>query len=351
MLSLTIAGVPVLMSKFFKQEDADAMLDAIGNAERVVFIDTAATSPLYNLITVLCHRDVRVIIRDHHDVLFPNNEREEQVKSAAQAIRNLLGDAAIISDRANHPACSTLIEMGEFKGKGTVIVADPDPDGLTATMKAVGNIYPELDADAAILDGARSEQTAENLSPLALLLCKGLSTLPLYNPQRPQISELAKSMLFNEFSSAVAGSPQAHQALENRVNAYEAAVAVAEAERLAELAEVLVPGLVMVDTVGAERYDLTTLTNKLVALEAKVTVIRKDNGPIANPSLGFGGVQISLAVVKSSQDKINLMGLKPDGVESSPTSGIISNIPVLLHCSEAMWTETVRPGLEQLLAD
>ncbi|MFH2105000.1 MAG: hypothetical protein ABII72_02065 [Parcubacteria group bacterium] len=344
MLTLNVAGTKIFMSKFFSAKDADAMMEAIGEEapRRVVFIDTPATSFLRDLIQRLRELDVEVVVRDHHDVPTPRSERDEQIKAAAQAIREILGDAATISSRETHPACSTLVEAGEFCGERTVIVADPDPDGLTATMKALDVIYDQLDADAAVLDGARTQQTAEHLSELAVLLVKGMATLPPFNPKFPQTSEDAMSKLFDEFARAAGGGKEAKAALETRVEAYEAAVK--EAERLAGTVTLLIPGVVMVDTVGNKPYDLTTLARLIETEGVKVTVVRKNNGPIKP-------IQFSLAVVKSAQETVNLMSLKPDGVESSPASGIISNIPVLLHCSEAMWTETIRPGLEQMLTE
>jgi len=347
MFKIEINAVPVLFSKFFGAGDKDSVLAVIPeNTKRAVFIDTPSTQHLVDTIGELISRGVEVVVRDHHDMPSPRNPREQEIADAANRVRELVGDNAIISNRAQNPACSSLIEVGEFSGEGTVIVADPDPDGLTAAMKALGSAYDGLDADAAVLDGARSEQTADRLTSIALLLTKGMATLPPFNAERPQVSEEAKGKLFAEFVSAASGDATALESLGRKVEAYEAGVCVAEA--LAAEATQPVAGVVMVDAVGKPRYDLATLAAKMEALPGCcVTVVRKDNGPIAGK---HGGVQISMAVVKVHQADINLQELLLPGFVSSPESGIISNTTFLLHVSESVWNETVLPALTTKLS-
>lgn len=337
----TVNGI--IFSKFFSTSDTTSVLGAIPEGtKRVVFIDTPATKFLVELVEALLGRFIKVIVRDHHDVPSPRNPREQEIATAANRVRELVGSNAIISDRTTNPACSSLVEVGEFVGEGTVIVSDPDPDGLTAAMKATGIYYPELDIDAAVLDGPRSEQTADKLSPLALLLVKGMATLPPFNPERPQVSEEAKGKLFAEFVAAASGDAAALESLNRKVEAYEEGVR--EAEAIAITATHPVSGVSMVDTVGKPRFDLATLAAKMEAQPGtKVTVVRKDNGPIAAK---HGGVQYSLAVVKASQAEINLQGLLPAGFTSSPETGIISNTTFLLHVNEDVWQKEVLPGLE-----
>ena len=339
---MTIAATPVLFSKFFAAGDREAVLAAIPQGrQRVVFIDTPATAELAPTIEALIAKGVEVHVRDHHDCPNPANPREQQIADAAMRIRELCGANAVISNRKANPACSGLIEVGQFSGEGTVIVADPDPDGLTAAMKAVGLVYDGLDADAAVLDGARSEQTTERLTPIALLLVKGMATLPPFNAERPQIAEEAKEKLFAEFAAAAGGDTAALESLDRKVEAYEAGVRVAEA--LAAEATQPVSGVVLVDTVGKPRFDLATMASRMEALAGcRVTVVRKDNGPIAAKC---GGVQYSLAVAKAHQAEVNLQGFLTPGFISSPESGIISNTTFLLHVSEKVWEEVVLPAL------
>ncbi|MBU1131867.1 hypothetical protein KKC32_01255 [Patescibacteria group bacterium] len=342
-----VKTVPCLFSKFFNAADSESVLAAVPEGtQRVVFLDTPATAHLVETVETLISRGIEVVVRDHHDCPNPRNPRELEIAAAASRIRELCGCNARISDRGSHPACSELIEVGEFAAEDTVLVADPDPDGLTAAMKASGLVYDGLDADAKILDGARSEQTAERLTPLALLLVKGLSTLPPYNAALPQISEDAKSKLFSDFAAAAGGDQEALESLNRKVEAFEAGVRVAEA--IAAEAREVAPGVVMVDAVGKPRHDLTTLTRRLESRQGcRVTVIRKDNGPIAGK---HRGVQISLAVVKANQADINLQELLPPGFESSPEAGIISNTTYLLHLSETVWEGMVLPALNKRLS-
>lgn len=342
MFQFSIAHTPVIFAKFFKPSDAENVLGAIHLhvAQKVVFIDTPATPALLGLIKTLRECGHAVVVRDHHDVVNPRNPRENEIADAAKQLRELLGANALISNRAAHPACSTLVQPGEFSGgEWAVIVADPDPDGLTAAMKALGVVYDRLDSDAVILDGARSEQTAENLSPLAMLLVKGLATLPPYDAARPQFSEDAKSKLFGEFAAAAGGDKKALAGLEAKVTAYEAAVQAAE--EVAAEAKEIVPGVVVADIVG-RKVDLSTLTARLESRPGCViTVIRKDNGPIAG---ALKVKQYSLAVIKSKQAEINLQDFLPQGYTSSPEAGIISNTTFLLHLSEGNWFDLVLPA-------
>jgi hypothetical protein len=341
MFSIQINSTPVNFTKFFGVGDKDSVLAAIPEGtKRVVFIDTPSTAHLVGTIESLISRGIEVVVRDHHDVPSPRNPREQEIHDAASKTRELVGSNATISDRATHPACSGLIEIGEFNGEGTVLVADPDPDGLTAAMKAVGIVYDGLDADAAVLDGARSEQTAERLTPIALLLVKGMATLPPFNADRPQIAEEAKGKLFAEFAAAAGGDAAALESLGRKVEAYEEGVRAAEA--IAALTFSPVAGVVVADAVGKPRHDLATLAAKMEAQQGcRVTVVRKDNGPIAAKH----GVQYSLAVVKAHQADINLQELLKPGFTSSPESGIISNTTFLLHVSAEVWENEVLSAL------
>lgn len=378
------APVPCLMGKAFTPAQAGEIAEQLlgESPTRVVIVDHPPTKGLPALVRALLAEDVEVVIRDHHDVTdeeVARGGRAAETRAAADEIRSLLGERATISTRQAHPACSGLIELGEFASPGTVILADADLDGLTAAMKAVGMAYPELDSDAAILDGPRTGQTAEGgLSPLAVLLAKGLGTIPPYSPRRPEASENAKSKLFADFVAAASLAPsdpsfegprcpwcgsedhggrcctewqrdqdarEATARLMERVALYEAQIA--EAERLAGTATEPTPGVWLVDTIGADRYDLGTLSRALEARPGcRVTVVRKDGGPIA---AACGGVQYSLARTKAVEDAgIDLRTLLPEGTESSPASGVISNTPFLLHVSEERWTE-ILPALRAVL--
>lgn len=121
---------------------------------------------------------------------------------------------------------------------------------------------------------------------------------------------------------------------------------MAEAVALAEQSIEIFPGVLFVD-VGKKRYHLGTLANLLEAKGAKVTVVRKNEGPIAAKQPD--GVQVSLAVAKPFQSEINLQTLLPAGFVSSPEAGILSNTTFLLHLSEQHWLQTVAPNLKNAL--
>jgi hypothetical protein len=355
MFAFTIAGVPVLFSKFFAAADREVVLAAIpATMRRVVFLDTGVTPVLADTIRVLVERGAEVHIRDHH-------RGEGRNPEAAEAIEALLGERAKIVSRATAPACAGLVEQGEFaafvaaypidcdgycpsgphehRTPATVIVADPDLDGLTAAMQAAGISYPGMLADADVFD-VRPRQSAETLTPLGWTVVRALATLPPFDPSRPEVSEKAKAELFQSFVTAACGELGARIALELRVKAYEAAVT--EAERL--LTEKVVQpcaNVLLADAVGATRFDLSTLSQGMEKRGAVVTVVRKGDGPIAKEH----GVQLSLAVARPAQAELDLRTLVPEGTPTGVPAGLLSNVPFLLHCSERTWESVILPAL------
>ncbi|MFZ6015014.1 MAG: hypothetical protein ACOYUZ_01520 [Patescibacteria group bacterium] len=333
MFNLQINSVTIVFAKFFSAADREAALAAIpADTKRLLFVDTPSTPELAETVKVLVEMGVEVHVRDHH-------RGEGRTPEAVQAVEAVLGERARIVERKISPGCAELVELGEFTGEGTVIVADPDLDGLVAAMKAAGARYPGLDEDAEVFD-VRPRQSADSLTPLGWTVVRALSTLPPFNPQRPEASENAKRDLFAQFVSVASGDAEARKNMENKVAVYEAAVY--EAEKLAKAVSSPCKHVSFVDTCGAPRHDLATLTRAMEATGAVVTVMRKDTGPIAS---AHGGVQYSLAVVKKHQEEVDLRSLVPEGSESSPAAGLISNTSFLLHCSEKVWNETVLPAL------
>ena len=339
MIQTTINQTPVFFSKFFSANDTTAVLEAIpADAKKVLFVDTGATPDLATTIQSLVEKGISVTIRDHH-------KGEGRNPEAADAIVQILGSNAHIVDRKTAPGCATLIELGEFTDVDA-IVADPDYDGLVAAMKACGVSYEGMDDDAEIFD-VRPKQSAETLTELGWTAVRALATLPPFNKERPEVSENAKRDLFEAFIKAASGDTEARQNLEGRVAAYEAGVA--EAKRLlAEKMSKPCTGVVLIDSVGAERSDLNTLTRGMESEGAIVTAVRKDFGPIAGKPGGHG-TQYSLAVVRKHQEELDLRDLVPEGTETSPQAGLLSNVAFLLHCSEKVWNETIIPALESRL--
>ncbi|MBD3281473.1 hypothetical protein GF391_01880 [Candidatus Uhrbacteria bacterium] len=338
MFQLSIATTPALFTKFFAAADREATLAAIpSDTRRVLFVDTASTPELAETVKTLRELGVEVHVRDHH-------RGEGRTPEAAEAVEAVLGGNARIVDRKTSPGCAALVELGEFAEEGTVIVADPDLDGLVAAMKAAGVVYDGLESDADVFD-VRPRQSAETLTPLGWTVVRALSTLPPFNPKRPEVAENAKAELFGAFVAAASGDAEAQAGLEAKVAAYEAGVA--EARKLAESISAPCAQVSFVDTCGAPRHDLNTLTQAMEATGCKVTVVRKDVGPIA----AAHGTQFSLAVVRKYQEEVDLRTLVPEGSESSPKAGIISNTSFLLHVSEKVWEEVVLPALRDRMSE
>lgn len=346
MISFKLNGIPTLFIKGFTAADIETMLNfardashhSKGTSNTILFIDTPITAPTVEAVHKLKDEGFRVVYRDHHGIDGePTNDRDRQVSMATAKLTQLLGDDCTITVRRIHPACSTLVETGEFAG-ALAIIADPDPDGLTAAMKAVGIYYPELDSDAALLDGEPSLQVTG--SPLSALLAKGVATLPPYDPARPREREKALEQLFMRWVATVKGDARAAASLEAGVEAYDQAVEVARG--LAPTAVEVAPGVMLVDTVESELYDPGTLMAILEKRDGcKITVLRKDKGPIA----ALHGIQYSLAVTKNYQKKVNLQNILPTTTKSDPKLGVISNVTFLLHVSDLVWHDQVLPEL------
>lgn len=347
MFTFEINSTPVIFSKFFSSADRESVLEAIPeDTRRVLFVDTGATPVLFETIQALSAEMIEVIVRDHHDGEGRTPEAADQIRLMLDGTFVAVNEAAIIVERSQAPACAQLVTLGEFTGEGTVIVADPDLDGLTAAMKAVGVTYDGMDADAAIFD-VRPKQSAETLTALGWTAVRALSTLPPFNKERPEVSENAKCDLFARFVAAAQGDENARAELESAVEAYEAGVTEAKRLLIEKLSQPF-PGVVLVDSVGAARSDLNTLSRGMEQKGVIVTVVRKDFGPIAGKPGGHG-VQYSLAVVRDHQSELDLRDLVPEGMESSPEAGLLSNTSFLLHCSERVWDEVILPGLRSRL--
>lgn len=347
MITLKLKKVPVLFVQGFSREDTRAIVDFVLEANQmattfkdtVLFIDTPATPHLVEAVECLKTEGLRVVFRDHHRVSGEsNNIRDNQKLKATEKLERLLGDDCLITYRDLHPACSTLVEPGEF-ADALAIIADPDADGLTAAMKAAGIHYPELDDDAALLDSEPAMQVKG--SRISRLLALGLSTLPSYDSARPREREACQQRLFSDWVQAVQGNEEALQRLQETESIYEAAVKVAG--ELADKARTIAPGTVLVDATESEIFDMGSLT-ELVERNPDnlILVLVKDRGPIA----AHFGVQYSLSVSRQAKDDIDLRRLLPEDVVNDPACGVISNVPFLLHVSEPVWSDYVLPGLK-----
>jgi hypothetical protein len=347
MIAFPINKVPTLFIQAFTADDVSTILEYVREAsslntsrtDTVLFIDTPPTPMIVEAAQKLKLEGYRVVFRDHHGFSGqPMNERDRQRSTASAKLEQLLGEDCRITVRSLHPACSTLVEVGEFKD-ALAIIADPDADGLTGAMKAAGITYDGLDEDAAKLDSEPAMQVTG--TPISQLLAKGVVVLPSYDSSKPTQREQAQQKLFRDWVAAVQGDEKAHARLETGVVAYDQAVAIAR--QLAPRAIEVAPGVLLVDVCNSPIYDAGTLTSLMEACSGcSVTVLRKDKGPIA----ALHGVQYSLAVAKTKQDTTNLKTLLPSHFKNDPQLGSISNVSFLLHVSEEVWNKHVLPALQ-----
>lgn len=334
MFVINVTDKPVIFSKFFNETDAEAVRKELEKYDinNILFVDTPATAFLVDLFAYLRDEGVAVTVIDHHDTA-GDSPREQEIHSSVERVKGLLGIEAYYSTREEHPSCSTLISVGQYSYYDAV-VADPDPDGLTAAIKALGVSYKEIDEDSAILDGPR---TARNgMTPWGMLLNRAMSCIPAFDPARPDQSETAKAKLFQTFADAVKGGDKDDKAFWNLVTLTRAGQEdidrqKAAAEDIAKSAVNLARSVVMVDVTGeTRRFDLSALMSR-IENGNRLTVLKKSVGPIAT----IHGTQYTVAVVKGAG--INLQSILDEGVVSSPENGIISNVPYLLHLSQENW--------------
>ncbi len=350
MISFKINQVPTLFIKAFSADDVCRILGFVRNARSmrigsnnsILFIDTPVTAYLVDAIGQLKEEGYNVSFRDHHGIDGePINKRDKQVKLWTAKLSAALGNDCQITLRRLHPACSTLVSIGEFED-AVAIIADPDPDGLTAAMKAAGISYAGLDDDAALLDGEPYIQVSG--SPISQLLAKGMATLPSYDPKNPSQRERAQQLLFSNWIKAVQGNQQATEQLQANITVYNEAVRVAQ--KLATTAIEVISGVMLVDCVDKPIFDAGTLTALLEQKPGcRISVLRKEFGPIA----ALHGIQYSLSVAKPYQQEINLQKVLPPLTTSDPQAGVISNVSFLLHVSEQVWTEQVVHELHEKL--
>ena len=344
MIKINIRSTQVILAKAFKAEEgatlAAEIVSAVGDlvGRRVAVIDHPPTQGLVPLIEGLMAAGAEVSLRDHHG----DSDRDGSIVARC---REILGERAVIVTRIEHPACSTLVEVGEFAGD--IIVADADQDGSTSALKAAGVWYPEGDADAAVLDGPASGKTEEALSPLGFSLVRAWGAIPAFNaPGRDAVFV----KVVEAFASTVQGEQAGVDALVSMAVEYERKVASAQA--LAATATEPFSGFRLLDVPAGAEFDGPTLATELDRgglVSARIV----STGPIAGKPGGFGS-QVSLARTKAGEQTIDLAALtvqafgeRPEG-GWKPESGVISNTPFLLHLSPERW-EAFRPILEAAL--
>ena len=219
------------------------------------------------------------------------------------------------------------MQVGEFVGD--IIIADADQDGLTAALKAVGVSYPELDSDAAVLDGPHTGKTEQALSSLGFALVRAWGAIPSFGDRN---REAVVTQVATAFAAAVSGDAIGSETLACLAVDYERKVAGAKA--LAATATMLSPQFRFVSVPKGAEYDPPTLSAEMdrgVFVSGRVVA----TGPIAKTF----GAQVSLARTKSGETKVDLSALVPADWPRGPEHGVISNTPFLLHLSPQRWEE------------
>ncbi len=329
----------VVLGKSFKAEDGQTLAAEINNVmpvagKRVVIIDHPPTQGLIPLIEALSELGAEVHLRDHH----ADSDRDG---ATVARCREILGDRAVIVTRAEHPACSTLVDLGEFRDD--IVVADADQDGVTAALKAIGVSYPELDQDAAVLDGPHTGKTKEALSPLGFAFVRAWGAIPAFGDRnRDQVF----ADVVGALASAASGDAAGFESLDRLAVEYERKVEGAKA--LAATAKLIAPAVRFLDATSAGQFDPPTLAAELDRGVA-VSIRKVSTGPIAGKPGGFGS-QISLARTKQGEQAgLDLAKLVPADWPRGPEHGVISNTPFLLHLSPERW-EAFRPILLSAVA-
>lgn len=318
----------IFFGKAFNDQQAyklagDVTLMSIAG-QRVVIIDHPPTAGLVPLIERLEAIGAEVHLRDHHG----DSDRDGETVARC---REILGDRAVISTRAVDPACASLVETDEFHDD--IVITDVDQDGVMAALKAVGISYPELESDAAVLDGPHSGKTEENLSPIGFALVRAWGAIPGFGA--PDHDEVFLEVV-GAFADLVEGEPWAEAAIGRLIEAYERKVEASK--ELAKTAEESFAGFRLLEAPAGAEFDPPTLAAEL---DRGVLVSGRSvsTGPIASKPGGFGR-QVSLARTKAGEEAgIDLAALVPDEWARGPAEGVISNTPFLLHLSPERWEE------------
>ncbi len=326
----------VFFAKAFKAEEGKTLAAEINAAtpvagRRVVIIDHPPTAGLVPLIDGLMTAGAEVYLRDHH------GDADRDGSTVARC-REVLADRAVVSTRAADPACASLVGLGEFRND--IVVADADQDGVTAALKAIGISYPELDQDAAVLDGPAASKTQEALSSLGFAFVRAWGAIPAFGaPNRDKVFVDVVGAL----ASAASGDQSGIESLGRLAAEYERKVE--ESKSLASTATEPFAGFRIVSVPQGAEYDPPTLASAMdtgVKVSARVV----STGPIAKTF----GAQVSLARTKQGETAgVDLAKLVPIDWARGPEQGVISNTPFLLHLSPEKW-EAFRPILLSAVA-
>ncbi len=330
MIRITINGVPCL---FHTRDDQEAIAKAAAFMQfsRVLFIDIGPRDSVVALVEEFIHAGKEVTYADHHAVDVPRTERDRELVNASSKLKHLLEHRARLSTRKEHPACMSLVSLGEFAGDGVLIIADRDADGLFGAMYAAGLQYSSMLEDAKILDGPRGNKI-KDLSTYGQEYVRALSSIPPFDPENPAPSENARKEVFSLFVAMIEGVPAARNKLVALGDGYDQMVVRANEIEIKDLGS----GYLFVDLLKVpDRLDMNTLMMRVEAVkDSKILIRRQSRGVIAI----HHGKQIT---IERLTDEMDLRSFVPPSHETTPENGVISNEPFRLHLSEAKFQELI----------
>ncbi len=161
---------------YIKDNDIDIIAQEISSDSKVAFIDLCVSDRILKLVDILVKNGVQVVgFYDHH--LDP--KRENLLRNICELEQKVQGKCSIV-DRSKAFSCSRLIDNGEWNIiEADVVFFHADYDGYLSFLKGANVVYPGLDNDADILEGAR---IGKKLTSIGKLLANSISCLvPPYN--------------------------------------------------------------------------------------------------------------------------------------------------------------------------
>jgi hypothetical protein len=359
-MKTTINGVTVSFAKVFDGAAHRAAYEEwLSHSPRgcLVSIDLAMTPEVVGVLVDAHKRGCAVTAIDHHQPAVVKSPKDsEYMEGLATLERERV--AHLITTREEAPGCLMLVDrlgpvakQAAESGVPVLVLADQDTDGLLGAMGLCGVRYSGDSQDAAVLDGPRSG--VDQVTPYAQLYTRALSALPTFDPGRPEVFQSAWLETAMQFARMVQGygaaSTDASAALAKKAAEFEAAVERADAIPVEQVAPGIVMATLPVSPTGQrpERIDLGTLMRRMEK-NSLVTVLVKSEGPLV--SVGGHSAQISIAVVKAYQDRVDLRGAV-QGLPSGPREGVISNTTFLLHVSPEVYNLRVKAWIENAVAE
>ena len=283
------------------------IIAALPEAPRAAFIDLAPTRDVLEFVSQLEEAAGVVVIAfyDHH--LDPR--RSAEVANARELERKL-GKRAKIVARREAPSCPRLIEVGKWEKIGSnVVLFHADFDGFLGFLKGAGVLYPEMEDDADLLDGAGN---GRRLSAIGKLLADAHEFLVPYFSQDPAGHQREKQRVYQTLADWIAEGlkPEAIKAFAEEVRQ-----ATDEAECLAhELAWLAkpLPGRVVICN-----FLPYIRAGKPIAIPTWKREILRRFGPVLLCSIGTGhlGEQVYIELPKAWQGQVDLRDFLPERVQ------------------------------------